>query len=214
MFRKDRTKAKGGGVAIIINRNIPYEAIHLPYIDIEYLAIKILKPFPLILAAVSLPPRGKINIAALEKLINLHPKSSLIIGGDFNAKHIAWNNLINCSRGKALKDFTDKNSINILFPNSPTHIRGNSRSVIDFFLSNIAFASKCTTINDLFSSHLPVILDIECKKPISLLKETFTTDWAMYKETYNNFTINTDIKTKDDIDNEILRLHSRITSAY
>lgn len=35
----------------------------------------------------------------------------------------------------------------------------------------------------------------------------------MYRETCNNFTINTDIKTTD-IDNKILRLNNRITSTY
>lgn len=50
VFRKDRPNDSGGGVAILIHKNILPQIIHLPALDIEYVAIKLLTPTLLIIA--------------------------------------------------------------------------------------------------------------------------------------------------------------------
>lgn len=44
-------------------------------------------------------------------------------------------------------------------------LRGKSASTIDIFLTNIQVSTKCYTKNDLSSSHKPIILEIDSKKP-------------------------------------------------
>ncbi|KAL2735626.1 ORF1 [Vespula squamosa] len=92
VIRKDRSSGRGGGVAIIAHRNIPYEQIPLPDLNIEYTAIKLTTPSPTIVAAVYFPPKAQLDTVALSKLTSIQPNSRFIIDDDFNAKHAAWNN--------------------------------------------------------------------------------------------------------------------------
>ncbi|KAL2730657.1 LOW QUALITY PROTEIN: RNA-directed DNA polymerase from mobile element jockey-like [Vespula squamosa] len=140
--KKDRSNSLRGGVAIRIHKNIRYEAIPLPDHEIEYTTAKISNPIPLIIVVAYNRPKKRIDLSSIKKLTTLEPSAQFIIGEDFNPKREIWNNVKNNSNGITLWKFLDKNLLNVLFPNSPTHIQGKSKSVIDIFLSNISIATK------------------------------------------------------------------------
>lgn len=166
------------------------------------------------MAAAYIPSQNFIDTSELKKLISLHPISQFIIGGDYNAKHTSWNNRRNNNNVNTLRNFIDKNPINLLYPNSPTHITNRSSSVIDIFLTNITVLSKCKVPNDLSSSHLLVILDIDTRSPISLFKKISTTDWDKYKELCKDYIIIQSLTSTDDRVSEISCLNNKINSAY
>jgi hypothetical protein len=45
---------------------------------------------------------------------------SILMPGDFNAKHVDWNSRLRTRRGKLLHDYADENSCTIFGPDSPT----------------------------------------------------------------------------------------------
>lgn len=51
IIRRNRPQNPGGGVAILIHKNISTQSIHQPNLDLEYVAIKLLTPTPLIVVA-------------------------------------------------------------------------------------------------------------------------------------------------------------------
>lgn len=128
-----------------------------------------LTPSPLIVVAVYIPPRNPIDPKALHKLTKLDPNKQFLIGGDFNVRHVLWNNESNNFNGKTLHKFVDKYPVNIIHPSSFTFVKGKCTSTIDIFLTNIAVSTKCYTKNDLSSTDKPVILEIDSANPISLL---------------------------------------------
>lgn len=180
----------------------------------EYTAIKLLTPTSLIIVAVYLPPRKQIIPNCLHKFSTLDHFTQIIIGGDFNTRHVTWNNRRNNHNGITLRKCINKHPIHILFLDSPTYLQGKSTSMIDFFLTNLTVSSKCITKNDLSSMDLPVILDIDSTNPISLIKRFSTTDWAKYKQQCNTYNINNNIHTTKGNDSEIAKLNSKIISAF
>lgn len=94
IVRRDILNLRGGGVALWIHKNISYEHIPPPDLNFEYIAVKFNTHTPLVMAAVYIPPHSPIDPNKLKKLISLNPTSQFIIVGDFNARHISWNNRI------------------------------------------------------------------------------------------------------------------------
>lgn len=181
IFRKDRLLDAGGVVAILIHKNVPTCTIPQTNLDIEYTAVKLSTPSPLVVVAAYIPPRKPIEPKILHKLTSLDPSSQFIIGGIFNARHMTCNNRRNNFNGITLKNFINRHLINVLYPDSSTYFRGKSTSIIDVFLTNITVSTKCSTRNNLSFSHLPVILEIDSTYPISFLKKYPSTDWTKYK---------------------------------
>lgn len=86
--------------------------------------------------------------------------SDFLIGGDFNAKNVAWKCLRNNSAGEALQQLIESDELLIHYPNSPTHFphNGNRPSTIELMLSRSFPIPLDVTTDDSFSSHhLPVM---------------------------------------------------------
>lgn len=115
--------------------------------------------------------------------------SNFLIGGDFNAKNVAWNCPVNNSAGRALQQLIDGEDLLIHFPDSPTHFpqNGNRPSTIDLILTR-GFPSPSTlTTDDSFTSdHVPVLyplnLNVE-RLPVtgSFIKDFSRADWEGYR---------------------------------
>lgn len=127
---------------------------------------------------------------------------------------MSWNNRRNNSNGNILRNLIDKHPINVLFPASPTFLRGKNTSTIDIFLANITVSTKCCIENDLSSSHFPVIIDIDSSNPISILKKYPTTDWTAYTQLASNYIINNNITSSAEVDFEINRFNSQINMSF
>lgn len=173
-----------------------------------------LTPSSLIVAAVYIPSQNPIDPKTLIKLTTLDPTTQFLIGGDFNARHVLWNNKRNNLNSKTIKEFIDKHPVNIIFPSSPTFLRSKCASIIDIFLTNITVLTKCYTKNDLSSSYKQVIFEIDSANPISLLRKYHSTDWNIFKQKPSTYTINNNITSSSEVESEIARFNAHINYSY
>ncbi|GBM61018.1 hypothetical protein AVEN_264355-1 [Araneus ventricosus] len=119
-------------------------------------------PLKIISACARVDMIGGFPLADLQKLLNSGP--NVIIAGDLNAAHTAWNSPRTSFYGRKLFNYLRGiNGIKVLAPHSPTHINWNSwDTVLDLaILKRIPFHSQNRVLNSLNSDHLPVILTLE-----------------------------------------------------
>lgn len=88
----------------------------------------------------------------------LSQPGQLIIAGDFNCKHNAWNNLNNDRKGQDLYDLLTHFNFSIIPPNEPTlYPYIGDPSCVDFVVCKGGnFIDDLEVINDLSSDHLPL----------------------------------------------------------
>lgn len=145
IFRNDRPGRRGGGTAVLVKKNIKVSQTYFSNSPVEYTAICI--PLSgnqnLLVASIynpQCPPTTLID--SLDSLLALAGNSSIIIGGDFNAKHTLWGNdsASTNSSGISLYNWLMDNAFASrlsLHPTSlPTHHTNTSHTYIDFFLTS------------------------------------------------------------------------------
>ena len=117
-------------------------------------------------------------IGMLDKAFNLgkkHQCSGIITMGDFNARHIIWNDSVNNKYGKCLEECLDWSKFGVYAPSSSTFLSKNGSSLIDFFItSNNLDYNLGTPLTDykaiLYSGapvrgHVPVTITINPRCP-------------------------------------------------
>jgi hypothetical protein len=111
VIRKDReNNTRGGDVAILVKRGIPYAKVRLPDTEFETAAIR-LTYNNIIIITMCNRPANKYNINSLLKTYNT--ANNIIIEGDLNSKHKDWGNASNNANGNILKRFVAKNNIEL-----------------------------------------------------------------------------------------------------
>ncbi|KAG5673598.1 hypothetical protein PVAND_003630 [Polypedilum vanderplanki] len=87
-----------------------------------------------------------------------------LIGGDFNAKHTAWNNVNSDNKGKDIFKLFSSKSFSFHAPDDFTHISYHgTQSCLDFGISRHIYGiSQFKVVNELSSDHLPILFDIAC----------------------------------------------------
>ena len=122
LIRTDRAaNSKGGGTAILIKNNIPYEIIYSPssksneIIEYTIALIKLETKELYLIALYSNNLEKKKFIIELEYLfakLKLNDADNLyIIAGDFNARHTAWGDSVNKRKGILLKNWLENDGI-------------------------------------------------------------------------------------------------------
>lgn len=138
-----------GGVAILIRQNIPHSIIRPDYTTaIEYVGITLENKVTII--AVYNNPRTYIEESDIEHLTKIGDKVLLI--GDLNARHRAWNCQAANINGKAVHKYTQKTNYIILHTQEPTHYppNGSTPSIIDIALNkNVQHISHPKVTHDL-----------------------------------------------------------------
>ena len=111
-----------------------------------------------------------------------------IIAGDLNSKHHAWGCRRANSRGDILLDYTVRNNIKIIAPNSPTYFPLNNftPSTLDIAITkNINFNINAISVPKLSSDHNPVIFELHFL--ISSAKKTIKSiNWSLFQENLQN----------------------------
>ena len=96
-------------------------------------------------------------ISMLDKayeLSNKHKCSGVIAMGDFNARHMIWNDTVINKYGKCLEENLDWSKFGVHAPLSNTFLATNGSSLIDFFIvSNNLDFNMCTPYTD-YEAHL------------------------------------------------------------
>ena len=81
-----------------------------------------------------------LNIA--QKLIKKHKATSIILSGDFNARHISWGDHCTNEYGAKLFDNLDKTKFSIITSNTPTFLSKNGSSFIDLTIVSTNMIEK------------------------------------------------------------------------
>nr|CAH7764301.1 unnamed protein product [Callosobruchus chinensis] len=138
--------------------------------------------------------------------------TSFILGGDFNAHHIAWGCETGDICGKTLLEALSRTNLIYLYNGASTYINHNKKSAIDLTIlcsRQVQNLLEWHTLSDTFGSdHVPIT--VECK--LASLKIVFRTrrrwnvkkeNWDIYHtENYNRLSTE-NISTYDNFINSI-----------
>ena len=168
IIRNDRSNNQGGGTAILVKNTINFDILpnNLTSQALEYTAIKLnlANNKSIYIFSIYVNNQNHDHIGHdLDKLIRVVPRTTaFIIGGDFNARHISWQNSRNNYNGLKLRDWLDLNNQRVrqLYSRQPTYVAGNRRSYIDFFIvessTNIPLSSNLLETFEFHSDHRAV----------------------------------------------------------
>lgn len=150
---------------------------------------------PITIVSVYVPCGERPNnvITDIKYLLTLN--QNILLMGDFNAQHRAWNCSSNTHYGTHLHNLIQNSStIDIIFPPTPTHFTYTNslpivekNSTIDFGLfRGLNYVKEISSLCALSSDHNPVKLSIQIHRPPQANKTYKSTDWKKFFEILKN----------------------------
>ncbi|CAD6221967.1 GSCOCG00011676001-RA-CDS, partial [Cotesia congregata] len=210
-IRKDKNYT-AGGVAILVKKDLAYQECVVTS-TIECIIIKLASN--IFITAAYNSPANNFTTQDLNSILGIGNKVLLI--GDLNARHITWNNHVNNRRGLTLFDYTLTNNCSIIFPDEPTHYPTNNSTptTIDIAVNkNVNNVSDLQVLHELNSDHTPVVLKLGSQKRNSAKKTAYNyteAGWDMFRKHLDKkITLTSTIKTKDELDQEVLKFTNDI----
>ncbi|KAL1124059.1 hypothetical protein AAG570_001829 [Ranatra chinensis] len=152
----------------------------------------------------------------------INREGTVIVAGDFNARHRLWHCIRKNANGATLYDFVMNRGATLFAPETPTYVPSHgkgSQSTLDLVLAN---SSRCiTTISTLTeggSDHLAVYFELWGTPQPQLKKPRFDfrgTDWDVFRCALNNVipTAGPPLGTATDIDTAVVTFTEEITAA-
>lgn len=158
-IRKDQTDGKRG-LLMLVRNSIPHKEVKMSNdIALENICIKLASDVYIIAAYMS--PNKHYQAKDWDLLLGIGDK--VIVAGDLNARHPAWNGCPTNTRGRILFIYSLRNECVIIFPDQPTHYpdNGTSATTIDLVVNkNVSQVSTVDVINRLSSDHNPIIFQL------------------------------------------------------
>lgn len=222
-YRSDRppnplNNFPSGGTAVLVHRRITHRLATIPTVTMETTGIAIqFGDTEVTIHSAYLAPSRPFNPGEMDDL--LAPNGPILVGGDLNSKHPSWNSRRITTKGRALRRYIDSRDDTIVAgPTDPTHYPNNlgNPDVLDILIAkDFTFEYELTTINDLSSDHVPVIVTISSQPTTRLPPQsTLRTDWTRY---YNNLltqlTPPPPATTPNELDDQVAQLHDKLTTA-
>ncbi|CAK9799282.1 Probable RNA-directed DNA polymerase from transposon X-element [Anthophora plagiata] len=212
-LRKDKGSI-GGGLAILIRNNIPHKEVVInENVPFEHLGIKLATNVHIIVVYNS--PKQNYTAKDLDKLLNISDK--VILSGDLNARHTAWNCHINNSRGEILYKYTLNNNCSVMFPDEPTHFpeNGTTPTTIDIGINkNVPNISDLQSLSELTSDHNPIVFTISSQIKTINSNKAFDydrADWNKFQKLLDKkVKLTPNINTKEDMKQEVQRFTDNI----
>ena len=118
-----------GGVAVIVNNNVPHHAVKLDS-ALQAVAVSISLNKTFTLCSVYLPPSSPIDIKKLDHLIDQLPKPFIVMG-DFNSHHTLWECTNTNDKGRIIEDFITGHDLVLLKSSTYLHPATGSYSSLD-----------------------------------------------------------------------------------
>lgn len=189
-YRTDRFNRKGGGTAIFLKSNITHNVETLPNLrTLEATAVTIdtNQGKTTLIAAYLSPGADLIE----EDFITIFDRfERILLCGDLNSKHLAWNSRRGNAKGEKLYDLETRIQALTQAPVDPTYIppfQNQHPDVLDVaMVKNVNPNLHLQTINDLTSHHQPVLGKLRKATNMPTLKTTTTTNWEQYCRWLNN----------------------------
>ena len=190
IYRNDRPNRRAGGTAILVHKSVQHTVLDNPALHrLESTAIGLnIGNKAMTIISIYNPP-GDIDIDDLAEL--LQTSDSVLIMGDFNAKHTTWNCRQNNTAGRKLFNFYNESEeqFQILSPSEPTHIPdipGQLMDVLDMAIAkNIPHRLMIDTLNELDSDHLPIKVTLMGQNNKAIERNTLnynTANWQKFKD--------------------------------
>uniref|UniRef100_A0ABD2WBM5 Endonuclease/exonuclease/phosphatase domain-containing protein n=1 Tax=Trichogramma kaykai TaxID=54128 RepID=A0ABD2WBM5_9HYME len=239
IHRSDRPNNKGGGgTAILVKKKIAHSKVcHLnldKLKDIEATIIKIpTSKGSLFITSIYAPGSSDVSINneltyLCEKLKLDNPMNDYMFIGDMNAKHSAWNNLINNHRGVQLNNWLNNEGGNfnakMVHSTTPTLYKHNSYIDLLICNNNLSLHSSNLETLDFESDHraiaITALISHNTNNATIKTKTTYLykkTNWSAFSANLNKFHKESPPEfinlTTDQIDKHIQDLQQTINSA-
>ncbi|GFX27025.1 probable RNA-directed DNA polymerase from transposon X-element [Trichonephila clavipes] len=223
-YRNDRDTGERarGGTLILIKRNFPHYNLPTPPLQHIEATIVVLTPpnfNPISIASVYVPPKSDERLFTLDFEQLLQTNSNCVIFGDLNATHNEWNCLVNSTRGKQLKTFTDTLNLTIAYPSSPTRFGHGTSNTLDIaVINNFNFPFTMDSIPELSSDHNPVFLNFSLTMPIHHDNvRAVTTCWSDFRNNLKSSVRLSDfsgIRNPNVLEDKISLLTAAVCSAH
>ena len=162
LVRKDRTKDKGGGIAIFVHKSILFaQTPNLPddgHSEINGVEIGNIK-----IRNIYIPPVTSCAQGFVPDLQPLLSEPDSIILGDFNAHNPLWHSSIQDPRGDKIADDIGDSNFGVLNEDLPTRIPTNGQPTSpDISLASTSLLPhiEWETKTALSSDHLPIIITV------------------------------------------------------
>lgn len=216
-LRQDRdsnSRYPHGGVAILVHSSLDYKRVKfvkLDFVESIYIQISV-SNFTFTVGSIYASSSLKVTEARmdLEKLFSR--PGPFVLAGDYNAKHISWNNVKNNRKGTDLLRICNKNLCNIYASDEPTAFPYvGAPSILDFVVTKgVVGVLNPIVVHDLSSDHISIAFEIPT---ISLDFPKETEVWNFAKANWKRYRteISADLElhkksgafsleSKDDID--------------
>ena len=182
----DNDKASGG-VAVIVNNNVPHHAVKLDSI-LQAVAVSISLNKTFTLCSVYLPPSSPIDIKKLDHLINQLPKPFIVMG-DFNSHHTLWGCTNTNDKGRIIEDFITKHDLVLLNDKSSTYLHPatGSYSSLDLTICSPGIFPDFNwkVVDDLHGSdHFPIQVS-----EVGLSVQQRPQRWKLHKANWEQFRV-------------------------
>lgn len=166
-YRVDRTVHVGGrpagGTACFVHRRVAHRPVEIATRALELTCVHAyFSGMEVRLVAAYNKPTQPIPAQDLDSVFDT--TLPVVLMGDLNCKHLAWNSRVANRRGRTLFNYTSRKGCVVVGPETPTfvHRTGAYRpDVLDIaILKGVPYAYEMRTIEDLSSDHSPVLLDL------------------------------------------------------
>ncbi|KAM0734035.1 putative RNA-directed DNA polymerase from transposon X-element [Formica fusca] len=206
-----------GGVMILIKNNIPYKLIKIKNCVVENVCIKLANDIHIIAAY----NRPSIQYTTKDLDILLNVSNKVLLVGDLNSRHKAWNCHINNANGRTLYGYSQMNNCSIMFPDEPTHYpeNGGTPTTIDIIINKKSRnITETIVLNELNSDHRPLLFKIGQVNCNNIYEQEVykykRADWNKFRSFLNSkIVINNKIYTKQNIDQEVLKFTNSLEIA-
>lgn len=198
------TAQNGRGTGILINAVLKYEEVNtyawnLKSLETTAIILETVENKKYLVVSAYRPAGTVFNTSDLQTIsdfANKQANCSLIIGGDFNARHINWCNTNPCPSGNALAKWITQNAmqkqLRLVHSAMPTYYKGNYSSYLDFYILServdVVFPTSTPgmlSILDYASDHRAVELLVAntgqlTKAPAIQIPNYSNTDWKKF----------------------------------
>jgi len=173
---------------LLINSTIKHDEFILPNMGrLEAVAacICLYDNEQLLFVSTYLPPAAPVNRTDMDKIFSAF--TTVVVAGDLNSKHVAWNCSSVDSNGKTLLTYcTDKN-LSIHYPNQPMHFPHNTLpSILDIVLTKHCSVSKPMATPSLSSDHNPIVFKSQLLPILTTPRMVYDykhADWKLFEST-------------------------------
>jgi hypothetical protein len=218
-YRADRFR---GGAAIFIRSSIPHFGFVKSQFDYaESCTVSICLGNTVVkISSIYCSPSATRSQSKLFFNHVLNQPGPLVVSGDFNAKHIDWNNTSNDRKGSDLAKILNHLNFKIFKPNEPTLYPYNGDpSCVDFVVAkSYDSVSSIEVLNDLSSDHLPLLFNINLQSVQSFSHSQLNlskVNWTKFRHLINMEcnSIVTDFSSPESISASVDNISTMISNA-